>query len=58
MYNWKKDSIEIMDKISAELVSNTINMSRELGNNPNATGKNKTLWMNLYMIVCIELVEL
>ena len=47
-----------MDNIGAELVSNTISMSRELGNNPNATGKNKTLWMNLYMIVCMELVDL
>lgn len=58
MYDWKKDPIEIMDKIGSELVSNTINMSRELGNNPNATGKNKTLWMNLYMIVCMELVDM
>lgn len=57
-YGWKKDPIEVMDKIGAELVSNTINMSRELGNNPNATGKNKTLWMNLYMIVCMELVDM
>lgn len=57
-YGWKKDSIEVMDKIGAELVSNTINMSRELENNPNATEKNKTLWMNLYMIVCMELVDM
>ena len=57
-YEWKKNPIEVMDKIGPELVSNTINMSRELGNNPNATGKNKTLWMNLYMIVCMELVEI
>ena len=57
-YEWKKNPIEIMDKVGAELVSNTINMSRELGNNPNATGKNKTLWMNLYMTVCMELVDL
>lgn len=58
MYVWKKDPIQVMDNIGAELVENTISMSRELGNNPNATGKNKTLWMNLYMIVCMELVEL
>lgn len=57
-YEWKKDPFITMDKIGAELVANTINMSRELGNNPNATGKNKTLWMNLYMIVCMELVEI
>ena len=57
-YEWKKNPIEVMDKVGAELVFNTINMSRELGNNPNATGKNKTLWMNLYMIVCMELVDM
>lgn len=57
-YKWRKDPIKIMDKIGPELVSNTINMSRELGNNPNATGKNKTLWMNLYMIVYMELVDM
>ena len=57
-YEWKKEPIEILDKVGAELVSNTINMSRELGNNPNATGKNKTLWMNLYMTVCMELVDM
>ena len=57
-YEWKKNPIEIMDKIGADLVSSTINMSRELGNNPNATGKNKTLWMNLFMIVCMELVDI
>ena len=37
-----------------KLVSGTIDMSRELGNNPNATGKNKTLWMNLYMMIMME----
>lgn len=56
LYTWKKSPFEIIDKVGPELVSNTINMSRELGNNPNATGKNKTLWMNLYMTVCMELV--
>lgn len=57
-YKWKKDPFEVMDKVGSELVSNTINMSRELGNNPNATGKNKILWMNLYMTVCMELVDM
>lgn len=55
-YVWKANPFEVMDKIGAELVSSTINMSRELGNNPNATGKNKTLWMNLYMMVCMEFI--
>lgn len=58
VYTWKKDPFKVMDNIGAELVNSTINMSRELGNNPNATGKNKTLWMNLYMSVCMELIEM
>lgn len=49
-YGWKKDSIEVMDKIGAELVSNTINMSRELGNNPNATEKIKHYgWIYIWL---------
>lgn len=55
-YSWKTNPFEIMDKVAPELVSSTIDMSRELGNNPNATGKNKTLWMNLYMTVCMEII--
>lgn len=57
VYKWKVNPFQVMDKIGPELVASTINMSRELGNNPNATGKNKTLWMNLYMMVCMELIE-
>lgn len=53
-YVWKKDPIDVLDKIGADLINSTVEMSRELGNNPNAAGKNKTLWKNLYMCVLME----
>lgn len=37
----KKDTFVTIDKIEAKLVLNAINMSIELGNNPNDTGKIK-----------------
>lgn len=53
-YFWKKNPFEIMDKLGADLMESTVDMSRTLGNNPNATGKNKQLWKNLYMCVAME----
>lgn len=53
-YYWDKNPFEVMDKIGADLVESTIDMSRSLGNNPNSTGKNKQLWKNLYMCVAME----
>lgn len=53
-YEWKEDPFALMERMGPKLVSGTIDMSRELGNNPNATGKNKTLWMNLYMMIMME----
>lgn len=53
-YFWKKNPFEIMDKVGADLMESTVDMSRTLGNNPNATGKNKQLWKNLYMCVAME----
>ena len=51
-YRWKKGHpITMLDKIGSELVTSVVDMSRELGNNPNATGKNRTIWQNLYMTV-------
>ncbi len=53
-YCWKKNPFTIMDKLGADLVDSTVDMSRTLGNNPNAAGKNKQLWKNLYMCVAME----
>lgn len=53
-YCWKKDPFYVLDKVGADLMETTVDTSRTLGNNPNATGKNKTLWKNLYMCVAME----
>lgn len=53
-YCWKKNPFEVMNKVGADLMETTVDTSRTLGNNPNATGKNKTLWKNLYMCVAME----
>lgn len=56
-YAWKKDPIKLLDNIGGELVSSVVEISRELGNNPNATGKNKTIWQNLYMKVLMNIAD-
>lgn len=57
IYEWRKDPFQVMEQVGAKLVSSTIDMNRELGNNTNATGKNKTLWMNLYMMILMEMMS-
>lgn len=56
-YFWKKDPFEVMDKVGVDLMESTVDMSRTLGNNPNATGKNKQLWKNLFMCVAMEIMH-
>lgn len=48
-YKWVKNPFEIVDLVGKDLVASTITMSRDLGNNPNATGKNTNLWERLFM---------
>lgn len=50
-YEWIKDPISVLNDLGNNLVSSTIQMSRDLGNNPNATGKNSNLWQTLFMQV-------
>ena len=47
-YHWAIDPIKVWNKISSKLVSNTISMSRQLGNNPQSAGKSITLWSQNY----------
>ncbi len=51
VYDWIRNPIEVLHEIGNSLVSSTIQMSRDLGNNPNATGKNLNLWQTLFMQV-------
>ena len=45
---WEVDPIEVWDNIKTKLVNNTIEMSRQLGNNPQSAGKSSTLWAQNY----------
>lgn len=50
-YEWITDPIEVLHELGGSLVASTVQMSRDLGNNPNATGKNINLWQTLFMQV-------
>ena len=50
-YEWLKNPFEVMEELGNDLVANTVQVSRDLGNNPNATGKNNNLWQSLFMMV-------
>ena len=45
---WEVDPLTILDSIKTKLVNNTIEMSRQLGNNPQSAGKSSTLWSQNY----------
>lgn len=45
---WEVDPIEVWKNIKTKLVNNTIEMSRQLGNNPQSAGKSATLWAQNY----------
>ena len=51
IYEFIADPIEVLNQLGNNLVGSTIQMSRDLGNNPNATGKNSNLWQTLFMQV-------
>ncbi|MGB2785618.1 AIPR family protein [Psychrobacter sp.] len=54
MYEWKADPFEYYDKLGAQMVKNTVDRSRSLGNNPNALGKDAGHWRDLYNLVDLE----
>ena len=51
LYEWLSNPFLILEELGSNLVASTIQMSRDLGNNPNATGKNSNLWQTLFMQV-------
>lgn len=57
VYKWRKDPYKILDKLGPELINSIITTSRQLGNNPSATGKNNNIWSNLFMRVYIEALQ-
>jgi len=56
-YEWKSDPYKMMDEVGSALVETTIERSRSLGNNPNATGKDLGNWKTLYQTVLLALFE-
>lgn len=54
VYAWKKNPFEIMDIVGSTLVNDIVDRSRELGNNPNATGKSAPTWRNAFMCVMMQ----
>ena len=54
VYAWRKNPFEIMEKAGATLVNDIVDRSRELGNNPNATGKSAPTWRNAFMCVMMQ----
>lgn len=55
---WEVDPLKVWDKIKGKLVNNTIEMSRQLGNNPQSTGKSNALWSQNYDAVSKAQLEL
>ena len=53
VYRWKKDPIEVLDKLGASLEALVIQQSRDFKNNPNATGKSLGIWQSLYARVAM-----
>ncbi len=53
-YVWSNNPISVLEKVGPELVTMTVERSRQNGNNPNKTGKDSTLWPALYMRVMFE----
>ncbi|MFC6163979.1 AIPR family protein [Lactiplantibacillus dongliensis] len=45
---WSVDPLKVWKNVSPKMVSNTISMSRQLGNNPQSAGKSITLWAQNY----------
>ena len=53
VYCWKKDPIEVLDKLGASLEALVIQQSRDFKNNPNATGMSLGIWQSLYSRVAM-----
>ncbi|AVK61499.1 hypothetical protein C5Z25_06830 [Lactobacillus sp. CBA3605] len=57
-FKWAVDPLEVWTKVAPKMVSNTISMSRQLGNNPQSAGKSIPLWAQNYDTVATEKIKL
>ena len=53
VYKWKYDPYKVLEKIGPELVSLTVERSRNSGNDPVKVGKDTVNWQTLYMRVML-----
>lgn len=53
VYSWKCNPYEVLEKIGPELVSITVERSRNSGNDPVKVGKDSVNWQTLYMRVML-----
>lgn len=51
IYKWKADPFKYFDEIGKDLVGETVERSRSLGNNPGSVGKDSGHWKQLYQNV-------
>lgn len=54
MYYWKKSPVFYYDTLGGQMIKNTKDRSRSLGNNPNALGKDVGHWRDLYNLVDLK----
>jgi len=53
-YSWKKDPFKAMDRLGPKLVNSVVDISRQLRNNPQTTGRSPTAWENLFMAMMLD----
>ena len=53
-YKWEIDPFKFLDEHGSEFVEILINSHRELGHNPNSTGKSKNLWNTIFMTATMK----
>lgn len=54
MYKFEENPFEYYEKLGSQMIKNTVERSRTLGNNPNALGKDTGHWRDLYNLVDLE----
>ena len=54
LYKFEANPFEYYEHLGAQMIKNTVERSRTLGNNPNALGKDTGHWRDLYNLVDLE----
>lgn len=54
LYKWKAEPKEYFDKLGGQMIKNTKDRSKSLGNNVNALGKDAGHWRDLFNLIDLE----